>query len=353
MSGSPAGRAGESLRAALERRLLALWFPQDTRRVQPAAGLLAPLSALTARVARQRRAQVHRLPPTRRPAVIVIGNLVVGGTGKTPAVIALVRALSARGWHTAALAGGYRARRSDARLVRADDDADQQGDEAVLLAAATGVPVAAGRRRGQALALLEALDPPPQVVVSDDGLQHPGLARTLEIAVFDTRGAGNGRLLPAGPLREPLAHARTMDALLLNGDARAPIPDLPAFRFQVAPEHFRHLRSGRVCTLAEFAALAKPRPLAALAGIGQPERFFSTLRNLGLSPGPHPLPDHARITSAMLTGIDAPLIVMTTKDAVKCAAIADDRCWTLEVSARIDPAFYDWIEERLRGQPTD
>ena len=356
MSRAPQG-ATETLRAALERRLLALWFPAAPHApARPAgngllAALLAPLAALTSAVARRRRARVTRRLPAARPAVIVIGNLVVGGTGKTPAAIALAGELSRRGWRVAALAGGYRAARSDARLVRAGDDAAEHGDEAVLLAAASGVPVAAGRRRGEALALLEALDPPPEVVVADDGLQHPGLARTLEVAVFDARGAGNGRLLPAGPLREPLAHAAGMDALLLNGEAVPPLAGLPCFRFRVAPARFRRLRDGRLLAPDAFAAMAAGRPVAALAGIAQPARFFDTLRALGLAPREHPLADHARIAPATLAGIDAPLVVMTSKDAVKCAAIADDRCWTLEVAAAIEPAFYDWIEERLRGQP--
>jgi tetraacyldisaccharide 4'-kinase len=283
--------------------------------------------------------------------VVVIGNLVVGGTGKTPATIALARTLAERGWRVAALAGGYRAARHDARPVAPGDDAAEHGDEAVLLAQATGLPVAAGRRRGEALALLEALRPAPEVVISDDGLQHPGLPRTLEVAVFDARGAGNGRLLPAGPLREPLAHAASMDALLLNGDAAAPLQGPPCFRFCVEPTGFRALRDGRRLAPEAFASLAAGRPVAALAGIGQPARFFGTLRALGLSPAEHPLPDHARIDAGLLAALTEPLVVMTTKDAVKCAAIADDRCWALEVSARIDPAFYDWIEERLRGQP--
>lgn len=352
---------GEALRGAIERGLLALWFPQGggagrsaplgTVPTRLALALLAPLAALTRAVARRRRSQLRHRPAGDRPAVIVLGNLVVGGTGKTPAAIELVRELASRGWRVAALAGGYRALRQDARPVTAADDAHEHGDEAVLLAAATGAPVAAGRRRGEALALLEALRPAPEVVICDDGLQHPGLPRTIEVAVFDSRGTGNGRLLPAGPLREPLGHLASMDALLLNGDAEAPLPGLPAFRFQVEPVAFRALRGGRVLDFAQFERLRAGRPVAAIAGIARPARFFDTLRRLGLAPREHPLPDHARLDAGMLSALAEPLVVMTAKDAVKCATIADDRCWALEVRARIDPAFYDWIEERLRGQP--
>lgn len=349
----PAG-AGEALRAALERRLLRSWFPRPGSAERPSdrllRGLLWPLTVLAGRIARRRRAGLVHRPPDARPAVIVVGNLVVGGTGKTPLSVALARELTARGWRVAAVTGGYRAARSDARLVAPDGDALEHGDEAVLLAAESGVPTAAGRRRGDALALLEARAPAPEIVISDDGLQHASLPRSIEIAVFDSRGIGNGRLLPAGPLREPLANAAAMDALLLNGDATPPLPGLPSFRFRVGPTGFRALRDGRRLDHDGFLAHAAGNRVAALAGIAQPERFFRTLRELGLSPDEHPLPDHARIDAATLARIDAPLIVMTTKDAVKCAAIADDRCWALEVTARVEPAFYDWIEERLRGQ---
>jgi len=378
----------ESPRALLERRLSRLWFGDPA---EPAnrrlATLLAPLSALTGLVAARRRRRIRRLPAGHRPAIVVIGNLVVGGTGKTPAVIALAAELTRRGLRVGLLARGYRAARREPRIVAADADAAEHGDEAVLLARATGLPVAAGERRDAALALLEALDPAPDVVISDDGLQHRRLARSVEVAVFDARGAGNGRLLPAGPLREPLAHAAGMDAVLLNGDAslpqalRAPAraAGVPAFRFDLQPTTLRRLRaapaagvpSPRCGTLPRdgirvevgdevadelgadaFARLADGRSVDAIAGIAAPERFFATLRGLGLAIREHPLPDHATITPATLAALTAPLIVMTAKDAVKCRSFADDRCWELGVRARIDPGFVDWLEERLRGPST-
>ncbi len=343
----------ERLRAAIERRLLRLWFG-DPR----AAGnrglslLLAPLQALVRRAAIARRRAIETAVPPARPRVVVVGNLVVGGTGKTPATIALARALSARGWRVGLLASGYRARRTEARLVPADGDPDELGDEAILLAAATALPVAAGRRRDEALRLLCGHHPELDVVLSDDGLQHPHLPRHLEIAVFDDRGAGNGRLLPAGPLREPLEHAGRMHALLLNGQARAPLPGPPAFRFGVEPAGLRALRDGRALDAAAFVREAGGRRVAAIAGIAQPRRFFDALRTLGIGADERALPDHARIDAATLAAIDAPLVVMTSKDAVKCRRFADARCWALEVEARLDPAFVDWLEERLRGHPT-
>jgi tetraacyldisaccharide 4'-kinase len=343
----------ERLRERLERALQALWFPTgDTIALRTLRGLLAPLAGLTGRIAAARHARRRRLGPGDRPAVVVIGNLVVGGTGKTPACIAIAQALTARGWRVGLLSGGYRAERTTARIVGPDADPNRDGDEPVMLARETGLPVAAGRLRGEALALLMQTRPDLEVVLSDDGLQHPGLPRSLEVAVFDRRGIGNGGLLPAGPMREPLALASTLDALLLNGTDLRPVDGPPAFRFDIAPEGFRSLVDGGRVDCAQLAAALAGSRVAALAGTGSPARFFQTLEGLGLRFTPHPLPDHAVIDRATLAGIRTDHILMTTKDAVKCAAIADARCWALEVRACIPSAFIDWLEERLRGRPT-
>lgn len=341
----------EALRKRLEDALLRLWFSRAPGLGQRVAlALLSPVAALTRRIARRRRARIRKDPNPGNPAVIVIGNLIVGGTGKTPATIAIARELAARGWHTGLIAGGYRATRSDARIVPADGDAATHGDEAVLLAAESGLPVAAGRRRGEALALLTRAHPDLEVVLSDDGLQHPGLPRLLEVAVFDHRGAGNGRLLPAGPLREPLEAAARMDALLLNGGAPSPVAGPPAFRFDVVPAGFRKLEADLLSSCDDFRRRTRGRRVAALAGIGAPERFFASLRALSIDIEEHPLADHARIDRELLAGIDADIVVMTTKDAVKCRRIADDRCWVLEARARVPVEFITWIEEQLRGR---
>lgn len=340
-----------NLRGRTERLLNRVWFPDRGDTAARIAGLaLAPLAWLTARVAASRGARVRRQAPGTRPAVVVIGNLVVGGTGKTPATIATALALAARGWRVGLLAGGYRARLREPRMVRADADPIVDGDEPVLLATETGLPVAAGRSRGEALALLCREHSELDVVVSDDGLQHPGLARTVEIAVFDGRGAGNGRLLPAGPLREPLERTATIDALLLNGTSSAPSDVRPAFRFDVEPTGFRSLAGGHRLDCAGMAERVRGVRVAALAGIGAPERFFATLGGLGLTFSEHPLGDHADFDGSTLARIDADWILMTTKDAVKCRDFADDRCWALETRAAMPPAFIAWLEERLSGR---
>lgn len=346
------------LRAALERGLGALWFASPAGvGARLAAALLSPLAAVTAWVAARRRRQVRRLAPDVRPAVVIIGNLTVGGTGKTPATVAVARALAARGWHAGVLCAGYRGARRHPRIVTPDSDPQLDGDEAVLLAQQTGLVVAAGRARADALALLCANHPEVEVVVCDDGLQHAALARTLEVAVFDARGAGNGRLLPAGPLREPLQRARELDAILRNGvDAHASdlpcAPAQPCFRFDLRAGALRALRSGEVLTPTAFVERFSGKRVAALAGIGHPERFFDALAAFGLRFERHAPGDHAHLHADTLAAIDADAIVMTSKDAVKCAQFADDRCWVLDTDTQIDPAFIDWIEERLRGHPT-
>ncbi len=347
-----------ALRAALERFLGAMWFASPAGAgARLTAALLSPLAALTARVATRRRRRVRRLAPDARPAVLIIGNLVVGGTGKTPATVAVARALAARGWQVGVLCAGYRGERRHARIVTPDSDPRQDGDEAVLLAQQTGLAVAAGRARADALALLRTQRPELEVVVCDDGLQHAALARTLEVAVFDARGAGNGRLLPAGPLREPLQRAGELDAILLNGvDVLASeVPTSPAqrrFRFDLRAGSLRALRSGTALEPASFVERFAAKRVAALAGIGHPERFFNTLAAFGLRFERHAPGDHARLAADTLAAIHADAIVMTSKDAVKCAQFADDRCWVLDTETEIDPAFIDWIEERLRGHPT-
>lgn len=300
-------------------------------------------------MATRRRLAIARLAAPPVP-VVVVGNLVAGGAGKTPLVVALVEALGQRGWHPGVLASGYGARRGDARVVPADGDALEHGDEPVLLARRTGRPVAAGRARAHALRTLLAAHPEVDVVVSDDGLQHAHLARSVEIAVFDDRGVGNGRCLPAGPLRAPLAQAMSVDAIALNGAARAPLPHPRTFGFRIEPVCFVALDGERApVPTGEFARGIVGRDVLAVAATGAPQRFFATLRTLGIDARTVAFADHAVIDSRTLAGLEAACIVMTEKDAVKCAAWADARCWSLRVRAIPEPGFVDWLIETLHG----
>ncbi len=341
-----------SIRATLERTLKAIWFSHSAW-ARIASWLLIPFGWIVAYASTSRRKRIEALRPP-HPPVIVVGNLVVGGSGKTPLAIALARELAARGLRPGLVCAGYRGQRTDARLIEAGANAAEHGDEAVLLAQAHAGPVAAGRDRAAALSKLLESHPDLDVVISDDGLQHLGLARTIEIAVFDQRGAGNDRLLPAGPLREPLRHLATMDAVALNDGASAPALAPRSFGFRLMPKRFVPLDRSRGEIAADhFADWAAGRKITAIAGIGAPERFFSTLASLGLSTENLALDDHAPIDAAWLERIPGDIVVMTSKDAVKCTGISDpgaqSRYWVLEVDARTDPAFIDWIFEALRG----
>lgn len=337
-----------SRRRTAETLLSRLWFGSDPL-ARAGSWLIAPIAWITAWESARRRRQIQALPAPPRP-VIVVGNLVVGGAGKTPLTLAIADALRGRGHRVGLLCSGYRGRRQEARLVPPDGDAREHGDEAVLLARASGAPVAAGRLRGDALALLLRRHPELTVVVSDDGLQHTTLPRSVEIAVFDRRGVGCGRLLPAGPLRESLGALDQIDAIALNEPATSPVAHPTIFGFHMVARRFVSLTGeAEPIDAARFADWVGQRTVTAVAGIGEPQRFFDMLARLGLAANPLALPDHDPIDPTLLSTLQTDLILMTSKDAVKCAEFADRRCWTLEVSAEPDPQMIDWLTEVLVG----
>ncbi len=345
----------ETLRARVEARLLALWFARRPGRAARAGlALLAPFEWLVRRVAAKRARRIDALPPPPVP-VIVVGNLVVGGTGKTPIAAAIARELAARGWHPGLVARGYRA---DGAVSRVDPDSPVSlaGDEAIVLAGSTGMPVYAAARRSEALRALLLEHPGIDVVIADDGLQHVTLPRTVSVAVFDHRGAGNGRVIPAGPLREPLSRLAGIDAVVLNAAPADGLPHTLRFASRIVVDGFLPVRDWpsreRMVPVATFLKLAAGRAVDAVAGIADPARFFATLESLGLPARTHAWGDHARIGPARLASLDSALIVMTEKDAVKCVSFADERCWALLVRAQPDAALIDWLEERLGGRPT-
>lgn len=308
---------------------------------------LRPLSWLYALGAALHRAPYAlglRLPRRVGVPVVVVGNLTVGGTGKSPLVAALARALAAQGVAVGILARGYGSSAAAPRRVRSDDDPRECGDEPVMLARATGLPVVAARDRVAGAALLR--DAGVRLVLCDDGLQHHALARDLEIVVIDAaRGLGNGRRLPAGPLREGPARLARVDWLVLHDTAGGSQPAVPwrgregTLAMRLVPGAARRLSAGG------DAAAEDTRPLAAfaadrvhaVAGIGDPQRFFAMLRAAGLSPIGHAFPDHHAFGAADLEFGDGAPVLMTSKDAVKCRRFADDRCWEVPVDARLAP----------------
>ena len=362
----------ESLRGRLEGWLLRVWFGPasflDRLLALLSSPLALPLSWLVSWIARRRRGRILR-QQAGDPAVpvVVVGNLVAGGSGKTPLVVAIARSLTERGFRPGLLAGGYRshgatrpgeratgerATGDGATLVDTASEAGEVGDEAVLLAIETGLPLAVGKDRAAAMACLLRAHPECDVIISDDGLQHVGLPRRLELLVIDDRGFGNGRCLPAGPLREPADRIDTVDALILASDrAGAPPVAVRQFRSTVQLQRFRSLDDARQWEPLEFAREFALQPLSAIAGIARPQRFFDSLEDLGLAPHCHALPDHARIDPAWLAALPGRWLLMTAKDAVKCRRFERSlraRCVSLEVAAIPDPALLKWLVTELR-----
>lgn len=288
--------------------------------------LLRPLAAAFAALAGLRRLMYrHGLRRrTRLPVpVVIVGNLTVGGSGKTPLVIHLATFLAAAGWSPGIVSRGYGRAGRDTERVPADAVAAIYGDEPVLLAEHTGRPVAVGVDRPRAARLLLA---DCDLVIADDGLQHYALDRDLEIAVIDgDAGLGNGRLLPAGPLREPARRLQTVDYVAVRDGSRP-----GAWRYRVTATRARRLTDGEERPLDRW----RGRRVHAVAAIGVPARFFDQLEDLGLDVIRHGFPDHHDLRPEDLAfGDDAP-VLMTDKDAVKCRAFADERMWT--ATARID-----------------
>jgi tetraacyldisaccharide 4'-kinase len=257
--------------------------------------------------------------------VIVVGNLSVGGTGKTPLVCWLVSQLTERGFKPGVVTRGHGGASGHARIIDASADPGAVGDEPVLLVRRSGAPVAVGRDRPAAAQLL--VNAGCDVVVSDDGLQHYALARDCEIVVIDgDRRFGNGSLLPAGPLREPEGRLAAADAVVLNG-GRTPLDGTFSMRLEAG--NAASVTGGAVKALAKFAGLT----VHAVAGIGNPQRFFDMLRAYGIDVVAHPLPDHARLRAADISFGDQCPVLMTEKDAVKCAGIAGPHHWYVPVTA--------------------
>jgi len=332
----------------LANALQRIWFSQ--RRLSPALCLLWllfwPLHLLFIAVSGWRRRQVRaeRLPVP----VVVVGNLLVGGAGKTPLTLFLARQLQAAGRRPGIVSRGYGRQGDAVQAVRPDSPVAEVGDEPLLLARRAGVPVWVGRDRVAAARALLAAHPEVDVLLCDDGLQHYRLGRDVEIAVFDSRGVGNGWRLPLGPLREPLSRLAGVDAVVCNGPRLSGLPaTLPVFDMRLQPGDFVHLtQPERRARAADLAG----RPLQALAGIGHPERFFTTLEGLGLHFGRHAFPDHHRYTADDLDALGEGVLLMTEKDAVKCTGLTPAEAWYLPVEAELPPALVTLILEKIIGR---
>jgi len=328
-------------------------------RVTPVSALLLPASLLFGAAAGARRAAYRAglIPSIKLPVpVIVSGNITAGGTGKTPLALWLADYLRARGRTPGIICRGYGGRSRTPQRVLPDSDPYDCGDEAVLLARRSGCEVWIGADRVAAGRSLLAARPDCNVLISDDGLQHYALARDLELCVVDAaRGFGNGWLLPAGPLRERPSRLATVDAVVINaGNGSAPHPSIaliPArtarFTMKLEGREFRNiLNPERRVGPAYFSG----KRVHAVAGIGNPQRFFSRLQALGIELTAHPFPDHYRFTAGDLAYAGAEAVLMTEKDAVKCLRFAAHTHWELPVDAVPDSALGEWVLNQLKAK---
>lgn len=340
-------------RSNLEEFLTQTWAQRGL-----AACMLLPVSAVFGGLSALRRA-AYRLgvsKSARLPVpVVVVGNIFVGGTGKTPLTIWLVHALRQAGYTPGVISRGYGVHNDVPQAVTPYSLAQEVGDEPLLIAYRAECPVMVGRDRVAVATALLAAHPEVDVLVSDDGLQHYRMARDVEIVLFDGRGAGNGWLLPAGPLREPISRRR--DFTVLNGAADAPGLPPDAIRMQLVGKTAEKLNDrSQISALTSFAATDdKHAPtILAAAGIGNPGRFFGLLRQAGLQFEEMALPDHYDFADNPFVHVKADVILITEKDAVKCRQNEglrnDTRLWVVPVTAQLDGALAEKIVEKLRGR---
>ncbi|MGI9289259.1 MAG: tetraacyldisaccharide 4'-kinase [Pseudomonadales bacterium] len=308
------------------------------------AALLAPLETLyKAYVSRKRQRYLNGQQQSYRSPVpvVVVGNLVVGGAGKTPLVLAICDRLQQAGMRPGILSRGYQARAEIfPRAVLPSDDAIEVGDEPLLMAQRSGAPVCIDPQRARgARWLVEQAG--CDIVLCDDGLQHYALARDVEVAVIDAqRELGNGRCLPAGPLREPAERLHDVDLVVYNGADNAKQNDAATFTMHLKPSLLVRLHDNQTTNVRELAELASAGPVHAVTGIGNPQRFFASLGELGFEIIEHSFGDHHPFSAADLQFDDERTIIMTEKDAVKCRDFAPPQAWYLPVDAQLEEGFY-------------
>ncbi|MFZ6658912.1 tetraacyldisaccharide 4'-kinase [Undibacterium sp. TJN19] len=343
------------MRSMWERLFLAAWQKRGVL-----ACLLWPLSKLFQLVVNFRFALFvlgYKKQTRIAVPVVVVGNIFIGGTGKTPLVIWLVKELQKAGWHPAVISRGYGAAAENVVMLDANATAQQVGDEPLLIAERTGCPVAVGRDRVAVAQCLLAALPEIDIIFADDGLQHYALARDIEIVLFDQRGIGNGWMLPAGPLRESVQRRRDFTVCnLAVGITHANLPGMPPDTLPM------YLQAGAAYSLHDPLHQKdlkdfQGQRLVAAAGIGNPQRFFTMLEQHGLQSKTMTFPDHYAFDAQSFAGIDAECILITEKDAVKCRQIAalknDARIWVVPVEAQLDASFaatlIQMISEKTHG----
>lgn len=334
------------MRAAVERALHSVWSHRGL-----AASLLYPLSLVYLAVARRR---ARRTTPVELPVpVLVVGNIYVGGTGKTPITIELVRELRAAGFTPGVISRGYGRSSTELHLVYDNSPAGDVGDEPLLIRRSTGVPVAVGRDRVAAGRLLIEKNPSVNVIVSDDGLQHRRLARDVELAVVGAHGLGNGWALPAGPLRELPSRLDEVDAIVLNASDDPIESRTPRFAATNELGDVMRLADGTRRTIEDLAhrIAEKEATVLTAAGIAAPDRFFNMLAAHDIEGNTLALGDHFDFSVNPFAKAPERYILITGKDAVKAVQNPqiknDRRIWVAEYRTQLDPYLVQFVVERL------
>jgi tetraacyldisaccharide 4'-kinase len=341
--------SGKRKQVLREQRLKSIWYGQQ----QPSLAL-----RLAATVFDRLRALRHwlyqsGLLKTYRPRVpvIVVGNITVGGTGKTPFVIWLVESLKAQGYRPGVISRGYGGERKvEPMTVTPNTSAHASGDEALLIAKRTGVPVVVDKKRARAARKLVA-DNPVNIIVSDDGLQHYALARDVEIALVDSQlQLGNGYLLPAGPLREPKERLNTVDMIICKGECDGG----NFFEARLQGEAWNLAHPGQRKQLVEFIG----QPVNAMAGIAQPEYFFRLLAEKGVAAYKLPLADHENLSAEHFVLDNEYPVLITEKDAVKCQTLEGpwkENVWVVPMSLHVPEktaqAVWHCLSDKLQLKP--
>lgn len=316
--------------------------------------LLWPLSKVFEWVAKRRRARQMAEAPDISVPLIVVGNITLGGTGKTPLILALARYLAAQGHRPGIVSRGYGGRAPHYPFrVEVDSLAEHCGDEPLQMARDSGVSVVVDRDRPAAAQLL-IREHQCDVILSDDGLQHYRLQRDLELVVLDgTRGLGNGLCLPAGPLREPPRRLTEVDWVVINGADYRPLSSLalknPWLSVSVEPQGWVHVATGEQRPLKPFP-FSLDETVRAIAGIGNPDRFFATLRELGIKAETQAFPDHHHYRRQDIETDVGQTVLMTAKDAVKCQSIADNGWWALQVAMAVPEPLKRDLDRLMNSQ---
>lgn len=337
-----------NIKALLERWIKKQWSHNGLFSL-----LLSPLSFLTKCYVNHKAKTVPLHADPHLPPLIVVGNIIVGGAGKTPVVLAISHFLKQQGWQPGIISRGYGVSLGAAAKVGQGTDVNAAcfGDEPALLAAQSGLPIAVHPQRRLAITALLQQFPKTNVIIADDGLQHHAMPRDLEIIVQDQRGIANGLLLPAGPLREPPERLASADWLITQLSFEPQLPQTPTppnssrhIIMRLTPIYFEQLNSGLQLPTQTWLAQHGQLSCSALAGIGQPQRFFSMLEQQGVAlQHTQALADHQAIPDSTFSRLNSEIILITAKDAVKCTQLNDKRIWVVHVQPLFSPS--QWLIE--------